>query len=152
MIEDRDEGFAGALELARLRRQAADRDPLARVVIGCAIEVHKALGPGLLESAYARCLAHELLSAGIRFREQVPIPVLYKMVRVECGYRLDFLVEDRIILEIKSVERVVQLHRSQLRTYMRLLEVQLGFLLNFNAPRLVDGISRVRLGFPSAGE
>lgn len=122
-----------------------DRDPLMRRVIGCAIEVHRNLGPGLLESAYARCLAYELLDCGIRFREQVPVPVTYKRVRLECGYRLDLLVDDRIIIEIKCVEKVIKLHRAQLLTYMRLTEVEEGFILNFNAPRLIDGISRVRL-------
>ena len=122
-----------------------DRDPLMRRVKGCAIEVHRNLGPGLLESAYARCLAYELLDSGIRFREQVPVPVTYKRVRLECGYRLDLLVDDRIIIEIKCVEKVIKLHRAQLLTYMRLTEVEEGFILNFNAPRLVDGISRVRL-------
>jgi GxxExxY protein len=121
-----------------------DRDPLMTQVIGCAIEVHRTLGPGLLESVYERCLAYELLGCGIRFREQVPVPVIYKRVRLECGYRLDLIVEDRVIIEVKCVERLIKLHRAQLLTYMCLTDVDEGFIFNFNAPRLVDGISRVR--------
>jgi GxxExxY protein len=126
-------------------RTLPDTDPLMTRVIACAIEVHRTLGPGLLESAYARCLAYELLGDGIRFREQVPVPVSYKRVRLECGYRLDLLVEDRIIIDIKCVARLTAFHRAQLLTYMRLTHVDEGAILNFNAPRLVDGISRVRL-------
>jgi GxxExxY protein len=94
---------------------------------------------------YERCLAYEFLANGIRFREQVPVPVMYKRVRLECGYRLDFLVEDRLVLEVKCVERMIRLHRAQLLTYMRLIDIDVGFILNFNAPRLIDGISRVKL-------
>ena len=121
-----------------------DRDPVMTRVIGCAIEVHRTLGPGLLESVYERCLAYELLGCGIRFREQVPVPVVYKRVRLECGYRLDLIIEDRVIIEVKCVERLIKLHRAQLLTYMCLTDVDEGFIFNFNAPRLVDGISRVR--------
>ena len=127
------------------RRVQNSRDPLVVQIFRCAIEVHRVLGPGLLESTYSRCLAHEFLGCGVRFREQVPVPVSYKAIRLECGYRLDFLVEDRVMLEIKSVERVIHLHRAQLLTYMRLLEIEVGFVMNFNAPRLVDGVSRVVL-------
>lgn len=120
------------------------RDPLMDRVLGCAIEVHRTLGPGLLESAYARCLAFELMNAGIRFREQVPVPITYKRIRLECGYRLDFVVDDRFILEIKTVAKLVDQHRAQLLTYMRLTGIEIGYLLNFNAQRMMDGVTRLR--------
>lgn len=126
------------------------RDPLMDRVIGCAIEVHRTLGPGLLESAYARGLAYELLNAGVRFREQVPVPVMYKRARLECGYRLDLVVEDRIILEIESAERASRLHRARVLACMRLTGIEVGYLLNFHAPRLVDGLCRLRLTMPPA--
>lgn len=134
-----------AANAARVTTAPRDRDPLMDRVLGCAIEVHRTLGPGLLESAYAKCLAFELLNAGISFREQVPVPVVYKRVRLECGYRLDLLIENRIVIEIKCATRLNSLHRAQVLTYMRLIEVELGYLLNFNAPRLIDGICRLRL-------
>ena len=118
--------------------------------IACAIEVHRTLGPGLLESTYTRCLASELRCCEIRFREQVPIPVHYKGVHLECGYRLDRLVEDRVSLEIKSVDTVMHVHRAQLHTYMRLMDADVGYLMNFNSPGLVDGIHRVTLRRPDA--
>jgi GxxExxY protein len=133
---------SGPLAVPHVARQ---RDPLMDRVLGCAIEVHRVLGPGLLESTYARCLAFELLNANIRFREQVPVPVTYKRVRLECGYRLDFVVDDRFVLELKTVSKLVDLHRAQLLTYMRLTGIEIGYLLNFNASRLMDGVSRLRL-------
>lgn len=126
------------------------RDPLVHRIIACAIEVHRTLGPGLLESTYTRCLAYELLCCDVQYREQVPVPVHYKGVHLECGYRLDLLVDDRVILEIKSVEKVMHVHRAQLHTYMRLTDVHVGYLMNFNSPRLVDGIHRVTLRRPDA--
>ncbi|MBC7844344.1 MAG: GxxExxY protein [Gemmatimonadaceae bacterium] len=137
-------------EATRAITSSRERDPLMDRVLGCAIEVHRTLGPGLLESAYAKCLAFELMNAGISFREQVPVPVVYKRVRLECGYRLDLLVENRIVIEIKCATRLNSLHRAQVLTYMRLIEVELGYLLNFNAPRLIDGICRLRLFPPDA--
>lgn len=110
--------------------------------IGAAIEVHRALGPGLLESAYEACLAHEMMRQQIPFRRQVPLPVLYKDELVHCGYRLDFLVDQRIILEVKSVESMAPIHDAQILTYMRLAKVNLGLLINFNVRMLVDGVRR----------
>ena len=97
------------------------------------MEVHRVLGPGLLESAYQRCLEHEFDVQNITFKAELPIPVSYKGIDLDCGYRLDFLVEDSIVLEIKSVEKLLPIHEAQLLTYMKLLNVKEGFLINFNA-------------------
>ncbi len=117
-------------------------DDLSNRVIGCAIEVHRTLGPGLLESTYEQCLAHELRSNGIGFKLQHPLPVVYKEVKLECGYRIDILVEDRLILELKSVEQVLPIHEAQILTYMKLASFRTGLLINFNVPLLKDGIKR----------
>ncbi len=122
-----------------------DGDPLTRKIIGCAIEVHRALGPGLLESAYQRCLVHELASEGLSVEAELPLPVRYKEVRLDCGYRIDVLVEKTVLLELKSVDKIAAVHEAQLLTYMRLAAVGTGLLINFNVPRLVDGIRRYRL-------
>ena len=117
-------------------------DELSRRVIGCAIEVHRVLGPGLLESTYEQCLAHELGLAGVAFKTQWPLPVEYKGVRLDCGYRVDVLVQDELILELKAVEKVLGIHEAQLLTYMKLADVETGLLINFNVGRLKDGIKR----------
>jgi GxxExxY protein len=106
------------------------------------MEVHRTLGPGLLESVYEQCLAHELSLAGIPFLRQVPLPVEYKGMKLDCGYRLDFLVDGRLVVELKSVEQLSDLHTAQLLTYMRLAHVPVGLLINFNVPVLKDGIRR----------
>jgi GxxExxY protein len=111
-------------------------------VIGCAMEVHRVLGPGLLESAYQRCLAHEFDNQGIAYKAEYPLPVSYKAIELDCGYRLDFLVEETIILELKSVEKLLPIHEAQLMTYMKLLSVREGFLINFNVLRLNSGLKR----------
>ncbi len=121
------------------------QDPLTEKIIGCAIEVHRALGPGLLESAYEQCLARELSLENLTFRLQVPIPVEYKGVQLDCGFRIDVLVDEQVILELKSVERILPIHEAQLLTYMKLATVNKGLLINFNVKRLVDGIRRFRL-------
>ena len=113
---------------------------LSNRVIGCAIEVHRQLGPGLLESTYEQCLAHELSLSRLEFKLQHPLPVEYKGVRLDCGYRVDMLVEDEIILELKSVEELKGIHEAQLLTYMKLAGVNQGFLINFNVRRLKDGL------------
>ena len=113
---------------------------LERRTIGCAIEVHRELGPGLLESTYEQCLAHELHLNGINFRIQHPLPVAYKGLHLDCGYRVDILVEDEIILELKSVEELKKIHEAQLLTYMKLSGIKHGFLLNFNVTRLKHGM------------
>jgi GxxExxY protein len=117
-------------------------DELSRRVIGCAIEVHRELGPGLLESTYAQCLAHELRLNGIEFRLECPLPVEYKGVRLDCGYRIDLLVEESLIVELKSVEEIKGIHKAQLLTYMKLAGVRTGLLINFNVTRLKEGIKR----------
>ena len=113
---------------------------LSNRVIGCAIEVHRILGPGLLESTYQQCLAHELKLNGIGFSLEHPLPVEYKGLHLDCGYRIDVLVENEIILELKSVEEIKGIHQAQLLTYLRLSGVKQGFLINFNVERLVDGL------------
>jgi len=111
-------------------------------VIGCAIEVHRGLGPGLFESSYEQCLAHELTLAGISFKVQKNIPVLYKGVKLNCGYRADFLIEDALLVELKSVEQLIPVHQAQLLTYMRHARVGVGLLINFNVTVLKHGIKR----------
>ena len=121
-----------------------DRDPVTERIIGCAIEVHRALGPGLLESAYQKCLAFELGQHGIQFRQQVPLPVEYKGTRIECGYRIDLLIDDAVIVELKSVDQLAPVHDAQLLTYMKLAGIRTGLLINFNQQRLVDGLRRFK--------
>jgi GxxExxY protein len=120
-----------------------DRDDLTYEIIGAAMEVHRELGPGLLESAYDTCLAHELSQRRIPFRRQVDLPITYKNVSLDCGYRLDLVVDDRVIVELKAVDRVEHIHRAQLLSYLRSFETNLGLLINFNVPRLKDGVHRV---------
>ena len=122
-----------------------EHDSLTERVIGAAIEVHRALGPGLLESAYQECLCHELHLLGLSFEREVPLPVVYKGVRLDCGYRLDLVVEGRVIVELKTAERLLPIHEAQLLTYLRLAQIHTGLLLNFNAPVLRDGIKRMVL-------
>jgi GxxExxY protein len=112
-------------------------------IIAAAIEVHKQLGPGLLESAYEECLCYELSHRGLAFQRQVPLPVAYKGVKLDCGYRLDIVVDDKIVLELKSVEELTDLHRAQLLTYLRISGKKVGLLINFNVPALKDGIVRL---------
>jgi GxxExxY protein len=111
-------------------------------VIGAAIEVHRELGPGLLESAYEGCLSHELLQLGVPFRTQVEMPVVYKGRQIDCGYRADMVVDEAVIVELKSVERLQPIHEAQLMTYLRLGGKRVGLLINFNVPRLKDGVVR----------
>ena len=113
---------------------------LSNKVIGCAIEVHKALGPGLLESAYQQCLCHELRLNGIGFQVEKPLPIDYKGCRLDCGYRIDILVEDEIILELKSVDQLNRVHDAQILSYMKLMGKKQGFLVNFNVTRLKNGL------------
>ena len=111
-------------------------------IIGAAIEVHRALGPGLLESAYEESLCHELNLRGLEFKRQVPLPLAYKGVKLNCGYRLDIVVEDEVIVEVKAVEKPLPLYEAQLLTYLRLSGKRVGLLLNFNVAVLKDGIVR----------
>lgn len=115
---------------------------LSERVIGLAIDVHRHLGPGLLESAYEECLSFELNQSGIRYLRQVPLPVVYKDVRLECGYRMDVVVENELIVEIKAVERITAVHEAQMLTYLRLSGCHVGLLMNFNSVTLKDGLRR----------
>ena len=121
------------------------RDGLTEQVIGLAIEVHRGLGPGLLESAYEECLCFELKTAGLDFARQVPLPVTYKSVKLDCGYRMDLVLDKRLVLELKTVERLLPIHDAQLPTYLRLGSIPTGLLLNFHAAVLKDGIKRLVL-------
>lgn len=113
-------------------------------IIGCAIEVHKRLGPGLLESAYEECLSYELISAGLSIQRQVPLPVVYKEIYLDYGYRIDILVENTVILELKSIEAFATVHEAQILTYMKFAEKTIGLLINFNVLLLKDGIKRYK--------
>lgn len=121
-----------------------DNDPFTRKVIGCMIEVHRELWPGLLESTYQQCLARELDLNHIAFKLESPLPVEYKGTRLDCGYRTDLLIEDRLIVELKAVDAVKEIHKAQLLTYMRLSGIKTGLLVNFNVKRLKDGIQRFK--------
>ena len=114
-------------------------EELTEQVIGAAIEVHRALGPGLLESAYEECLCHEFHLRGISFERQKPLPVEYKSVKLDCGYRLDLIVENRVILEIKCIEHVLPVHEAQLLTYLKMTGIRVGLILNFNVATLIRG-------------
>jgi GxxExxY protein len=122
-----------------------ESDPFTGKIIGCAIEVHRVLGPGLLESTYQQCLARELHLNNIAFNLEHPLPVDYKGVRLDCGYRVDVMVENRLIIELKAVEEIKGIHKAQLLTYMKLADIDTGLLINFNVKRLKDGIQRFRI-------
>ena len=117
-------------------------DELSSKVIGCALEVHKQLGPGLLESAYERCLSFEPLCAGIHHEVQKELPIDYKGTKLDCGYRIDMLVEGVLIVELKAVDKLMPIHEAQILTYMKLAGAKMGLLMNFNVTRLKDGIKR----------
>ena len=111
-------------------------------IIGAAIEVHKTLGPGLLESAYEQCLEHEMLLRGLKVSKQIPIPVIYKELRLEYGYRIDLLVENAVIIEVKSVDALHPVHEAQILTYLKFAEKKVGLLINFNVKLLKEGLKR----------
>jgi GxxExxY protein len=117
-------------------------DELSRRVIGCAIEVHRNLGPGLLESAYRQCLAHELAQNEIPFRMEVSLPIRYKEIVLNCGYRIDLLVDSNLIIELKSIDALLPIHQAQIVSYMRLAKVPIGLLISFNVLKLQNGIKR----------
>jgi len=134
-------GAVFALGIAML----VNPDPLVEKVIGCSIQVHRALGPGLLESAYRHCLCEEFTSQEVPFRSEVPVPVLYKGAQLECGYRADLVVDGRLLLELKAVDGVLPIHHAQVLTYLKLLGLKQGLLVNFNEKRLVDGLKNFLL-------
>ena len=119
-------------------------------IISAAIEVHRALGPGLLESAYEACLIFELAQRGLKVEQQKPLPVVYREVKLDCGYRLDLLVEEAVIVEVKAVERLMPIHQAQLLSYLKLSGCKVGLLINFNIKVLKDGIRRVVNDFPDS--
>jgi len=127
------------------QKQRKDEDALSHEIIGAAIEVHRHLGPGLLESAYEECLAYEFAQCGLPFERQKPLPVQYKGVKLDCGFRLDFLVGKLVVVEVKAVEALAPVHSAQVLTYLRLTGCKLGLLLNFNEWRMGDGIKRLVL-------
>ncbi len=128
-----------------MRRDFVDSDLLIHKIIACATEVHKHLGPGLLESSYERCLLQELQEAGIETESQVSLPISYKGLDIESGYRLDIVVSGKFIIELKSVDKLQHIHTAQLLTYLKLSGVKTGLLINFNTARLTDGIKRISL-------
>ena len=127
------------------RDTEAQRDPLTYQVIGAAIEVHRHLGPGLLESVYEECLSWELNQAGLATQRQVPLPVVYKEVKLDIGYRLDLVIENKLIIEIKTVEKLLPIHEAQLLTYLKLSSIKIGLPLNFNSAVLKDSIKRMTI-------
>jgi GxxExxY protein len=116
---------------------------IGTLVLDAAFEVHKTLGPGLLESSYEHCLSYELLNKGLRVALQKPLPLIYKETKLECGYRIDLLVEEKVIVEVKAVETIHDIHLAQLLTYLKLTNCKLGYLLNFNVVQFKSGIKRV---------
>ncbi len=120
-----------------------EEDRLSKEIIGAAIEVHRHLGPGLLESAYEECLCKELAIRDIVFERQKPLAVVYKGMTLDCGYKLDIVVEDKVILGLKSVNKIESIHDAQLLTYLKLSDLRLGILINFNVPILKEGIKRI---------
>jgi len=127
------------------RGTETQRDLLSDKVIGAAIEVHRYLGSGLLESAYEACLCHELVLREVKFKRQVPLPLEYKGIHLECGYRIDVLVDNQLIIELKTVDKLLPIHEAQLLTYLKLSGITKGLLLNFHVPALKDGIKRMVL-------
>jgi GxxExxY protein len=129
-------------ESQRHREIENQQDPRTAAIIGAAIEMHRQLGPGLLESAYEQCLCHELHLCGIPFMCQVDLPVSYKGLKLDCGYKIDVVVNDEVIVELKSIERILPVHEAQLLTYLKLSGKKVGLLINFNSSLLTQGIIR----------
>ncbi len=125
-------------------------DSITRRIIGAAIEVHRRLGPGLLESAYEACLAFELRQLGYKVEQQKPLPVVYKEVKLDCGYRLDLVVEESVVVEVKAVEQLAPIHQAQLLSYLRLSNKRVGLLINFHVRVLKQGLKRIVNEFPDS--
>jgi GxxExxY protein len=136
------------LNIHRGDAEARRFDELTDQVIGACIEVHRVPGPGLLESAYEECLCHELSVRNLAFERQVPLPVQYKAVKLECGYRLDLVVKQQLVLELKAIEALLPIHEAQLLTYLKLSGKTCGLLVNFHVPALKDGLKRIVNQFP----
>ncbi|SPF47132.1 conserved hypothetical protein [Candidatus Sulfotelmatobacter kueseliae] len=129
-------------ESQRHREGEEQKDPRTSAIIGAAIEVHRQLGPGLLESAYEECLCHELHLRGLAFERQVALPVSYKGLQLDCGYRIDLIVEREVVVELKAVEKILPIHEAQLLTYLKISGKHVGLLINFDVPLLTQGIIR----------
>jgi len=125
-----------------------NENDLSYEIVGVALKLHKHIGPGLLESAYENALAHDLREIGLEVRQQVPMPFIYKEMRMDVGYRIDLLIENSLIIEVKSIELLAPVHYAQLLTYLKLSEMKLGLLINFNCKLLKDGIHRVANNLP----
>lgn len=123
---------------------------ITETIISAAINVHRALGPGLLESAYEACMVYDLLKTGLKVEQQKPLPIIYRGVKLNCGYRLDLLIDSKVIVEIKSMEKVLPIHEAQLLSYLKISGHKVGLLINFNVKALKDGIKRIVNNFPQA--
>ena len=123
---------------------------ITETIIGEAINVHLALGPGLLESAYEACMVYELAQSGMKIEQQKPLPIVYQEVKLDCGYRLDLMIESEVIVEIKSTEKLLAIHQAQLLSYLKLSGCKVGLLINFNVKVLKDGVKRVVNNFPDS--
>jgi GxxExxY protein len=128
--------------------EKARLNQITETIIGAAIEVHRSLGPGLLESAYEACLAYELGKRGLAVQQQRPLPVVYREIKLDCGYRLDLFVEENVIVEVKAVEHLAPIHDAQLLSYLKLADCRVGLLVNFNVITLKDGVRRLVNHFP----
>ena len=135
----------GYTEFHREKMIIMQLNEITQKIIGCAIQVHKSLGPGLLESAYEECLSYELIKNGLSIKRQQPTPVVYKEIKLECGYRIDILVENAVVLELKVVDEFNPVHEAQILTYMKFSNKQLGLLINFNVTVLKNGIRRFKI-------
>lgn len=122
---------------------------ITETIIGTAINVHRALGPGLLESAYEACILFDLSQTGLKIEQQKSLPIIYKGIKLDCGYRLDFVIENEVIVELKSVEKLLPIHKAQLMSYLKLSNCTVGLLINFNVEVLKNGIQRVVNNFPN---
>lgn len=130
--------------------EAENLNRITESIIGAAMEVHRALGPGLLESAYEACLAFELAQRGLKVERQKPLPVIYREIRLDCGYRLDLLIEGVVIVEVKAVDHLMPIHQAQLLSYLKLSDCKVGLLINFHVKVLKDGLRRVVNDFPDS--
>jgi GxxExxY protein len=132
-------------EVAEVRKKEGQmtENEISEKIIGCAIQVHRELGPGLLESSYLECLYFELIQSGLLVEKQKPLPLVYKEVKLDCGYRLDLLVENKVVIEVKAVEALNDVHMAQVLTYLKLSKCKLGLLMNFNVVLMKDGIKRI---------
>jgi len=136
-------------EIAEMNEKE-ELDNITETVIDIAIGVHRTLGPGLLESAYERCMVFDLAQTGLKVEQQKPLPIVYRGMKLECGYRLDLLIEEKVIVEVKAIEKLLPIHKAQLLSYLKLSGCKVGLLINFNVKMLKDGIQRVVNNFPES--